>query len=160
TLYYEMYDTPINQATLKAVQASLGKAGITVEPYYSCSGYCSIVFDPKKAGDFGVGGWGADWPNASTVIPPLFTQKGGWDLSQVDDEALNAEIDAAVAETDRTKQSALWQGLNKKAMENAYVIPTFFELTQFLAGTGIDSDGLFLWGPYGSLSYGAISVKK
>ena len=27
--------------------------------------------------------------------PPLFTQKGGWDLSQLDDAAFNAEVDAA-----------------------------------------------------------------
>ena len=160
-LTFNFADTPTGNKNAAIVISSFALAGITVTPAPLEPGkYYSIVFDPEKAGDFGVGGWGADWPNASTVIPPLFTQKGGWDLSQVDDEALNAEIDAAVAETDRTKQSALWQGLNKKAMENAYVIPTFFELTQFLAGTGINSDGLFLWGPYGSLSYGAISVKQ
>jgi peptide/nickel transport system substrate-binding protein len=160
-LTFNFADTPTGNKNAAIVISSFALAGITVTPAPLEPGkYYSIVFDPEKAGDFGVGGWGADWPNASTVIPPLFTQKGGWDLSQVDDEALNAEIDAAVSETDRTKQSALWQGLNKKAMENAFVIPTFFELAQYLAGTKIQSDGLFLWGPYGSLSYGAISVAQ
>ncbi|MBA3688225.1 MAG: ABC transporter substrate-binding protein [Chloroflexi bacterium] len=160
-LSFNFADTPTGNKNAAIVISSFAKAGITVTPAPLESGkYYSIVFDPEKAGDFGVGGWGADWPNASTVIPPLFTQIGGWDLSQVDDEALNAKIDAAVAETDRTAQNALWQALNKEAMENVYVIPTFFELTQFLGGTKINSDGLFLWGPYGSLSYGVLSVVK
>ena len=46
-------------------------------------------------------GWGPDWPNASTVIPPLFTMNGGWDVSRVDDKAFNAKVAAALAETDR-----------------------------------------------------------
>jgi peptide/nickel transport system substrate-binding protein len=159
-LTFNFADTPTGQKNAAIVISSLGLAGITVTPAPLERGkYYSIVFDPEKAGDFGTGGWGADWPNASTVIPPLFTQKGGWDLSQVDDEAFNAKVDAAVAETDRTKQNALWQALNKEAMQNVYVIPTFFELSQRLAGNKIDSGGVYLWGPYGSWPYGALSVK-
>ena len=37
-------------------------------------------------------GWGPDWPNASTVIPALFTPAGGFNLSQVDDKAFNAKV--------------------------------------------------------------------
>ena len=40
--------------------------------------YYSVVFDPAQSGDFGAGGRGADWPNASNVIAPLFTDRGGW----------------------------------------------------------------------------------
>ncbi|MEX0625962.1 MAG: ABC transporter substrate-binding protein [Chloroflexota bacterium] len=160
-LTFNFADTPTGQKNAAIVISSLGLAGFTVTPAPLERGkYYSIVFDPLKAGDFGTGGWGADWPNASTVIPPLFTQKGGWDLSQVDDAAFNAEVDVAIAETDRTAQSALWQALNKKAMENVYVIPTFFELTQRLAGTSINSDGVYLWGPYGSWPYGDMSVTQ
>jgi len=158
-LSYNFADTPTGQKNAAIVISSLGKAGITVTPAPLERGkYYSVVFDPKSAGDFGTGGWGADWPNASTVVPPLFTQAGGWDLSQVDDPAFNKKVDAAIAETDRTAQNALWQALNKEAMQNVYVIPTFFELTQRLAGNKINSDGVFIWGPYGSWPYGALSV--
>lgn len=160
-LSFNFSDTPTGQKNAAIVISSFKLAGITVTPAPLESGkYYSIVFDPEQAGDFGTNGWGADWPNASTVIPPLFTQVGGWDVSQVDDAAYNAKVDAAVAETDRAAQSALWQALNKEAMENVWVIPTFFELTQFLAGTGINSDGVYLWGPYGSWTYGALSVAQ
>ena len=68
------------------------KAGIKVKPNpIEVGQYYSIVFDPDKAGDIMWAGWGPDWPNASTVIPALFTPAGGWDLSQVDDKAFNAE---------------------------------------------------------------------
>ena len=119
--------------------------------------YFSIVFDPASAGDFGAGGWGADWPNGSTVIPPLFTVKGGWDLSQLDDPAFNAKVDAALTELDRAKQATMWQALNKEAMQNVWAIPTFFELSQTIAGTKIG--GIYRWPAYGSWPYGALFVK-
>jgi ABC-type dipeptide transport system, periplasmic component len=158
-LIFNFADTPTNQKSAAIVIASLGKAGITVTPAPLERGkYYSVVFDPAKAGDFGTGGWGADWPNASTVIAPLLTQEGGWDLSQVDDAAFNKKVEAAQTELDRTKQEALWQALNKEAMLNVYVIPTFFELTQRLAGTKIASPSVYIWGPYGSWPYGAMYV--
>ncbi len=158
TVSFNFADTPTNQKTAAIVISSLGKAGITVTPAPLPGGsYYSTVFDPAKAGDFGTGGWGADWPNASTVIPPLFTQKGGWDLSQVNDTAFNTAVEAAQVELDRTKQATMWQDLNKQASQNVWTIPTFFGLSQYLAGTKIGN--AFRWSAYGSWPYGAMYVK-
>jgi peptide/nickel transport system substrate-binding protein len=165
TLTFNYADTPVNGKAAAIVQSSLQAAGFTVKLAPLPSGsYYSTVFDPKKAGDFGMGGWGPDWPNASTVIPPLFTQEGGWDLSQVDDAAFNAKVKAAQTETDRAKQSTLWQALNVETMKNVWVIPTFFPLAQGMMGsklaTGTTKDGaLYRWGPYGSNPYGDLYVK-
>jgi peptide/nickel transport system substrate-binding protein len=157
TLVFNFADTPTNQKTAAIVISSLAKAGITVTPAPLEPGkYYSIVFDPAKAGDFGTGGWGADWPNASTVIPPLFTQKGGWDLSQVDDAQFNTDVATAQSTLDRTAQEGLWQALNKKATENVYAIPTFFGVAQDLAGTKVG--GLYRWPAYGSWPYGQLYV--
>jgi peptide/nickel transport system substrate-binding protein len=157
TLVFNFADTPTNQKTAAIVISSLGKAGITVTPAPLEPGkYYSIVFDPAKAGDFGTGGWGADWPNASTVIPPLFTQKGGWDLSQVDDKQFNTDVATAQATLDRTAQEGLWQALNKKATESVFAIPTFFGVAQDLAGTKVG--GLYRWPAYGSWPYGQLYV--
>jgi peptide/nickel transport system substrate-binding protein len=156
-LTFNFADTPTGQKNAAIVIDSLGKAGIQVTPAPLERGkYYSIIPDPTIAGDFGGNGWGADWPNASTVIAPLFTLKGGWDVSQVDDAAFNAKVDAAIAELDRAKQSADWQALNKEAMQNVWVIPTFFELTQRLAGTKIAP--VYIWGPYGSWPYASMYV--
>ena len=78
-LTYNFLDLPTDQKTAAIVIDSFAKAGITVTPAPIEAGkYWSVVFDPASAGDFGFAAWGADWPNASTVIPPLFTVKGGW----------------------------------------------------------------------------------
>lgn len=159
TLVFNFADTPVNQKTAAIVIDSLGKAGITVTPAPLEPGkYYSIVFNPETSGDFGTAGWGADWPNASTVLPPLLTQAGGWDLSQLDDPTVNAEVDAALTELDRTKQMALWQALNKKAAENVYTIPTFFGLSQTIGGTKVGP--LYRWAAYGSWPYGEMFVTK
>ena len=157
SLVFNFADTPTNQKTAAIVIDSLGKAGITVTPAPLEPGkYYSIVFDPAKSGDFGTGGWGADWPNASTVIPDLFTQKGGWDLSQVDDPQFNTDVATALSTLDRPTQEGLWQKLNQTAVQNVYAIPTFFGVAQDLAGTKVG--GLYRWPAYGSWPYGQMWV--
>lgn len=168
SLTVDFADTPTNGKTAAIIIDSLGKAGFTVTPNPIESGkYYSVVFDATAAHDFGFGGWGADWPNASTVIPPLFTQKGGWDLSKLDDADFNAKVEEAQVELDRTKQEALWQALNKEAVTNMYVIPTFFGLAQNIAGTGVGADlsgtgagDLYRWPAYGSWPYAQMFVKQ
>ena len=157
-LVFNFSDTPVNQKTAAIVISSLGKAGIKVTPApLEVGAYYSIVFDPKKAGDFGQGGWGADWPNASTVIPPMFTQLGGWDLSQLDDPDVNKRIEAAVVEPDRAKQASMWQALNKESAEKMWTIPTFFGLSQTIAGPKVGP--IYRWSAYGSWPYGEMYVK-
>jgi peptide/nickel transport system substrate-binding protein len=165
TLTYNYGDTPVRGQEAAIIKASLEAAGFKVNLAPIEPGkYYSVVFDPAKSGDFGYGGWGADWPNASTVIPPLFTQEGGWDLSQVDDAAFNAKVKEAQAQTDRATQASQWQELNKETMQNMWVIPTFFGMQQALMGSGLATvnapGGVFYhWGPYGSNPYGDIYVK-
>jgi len=150
-------NTPVNEQAAAIVKDSLERAGFKINPKPLEPGaYYSIVFDPAKAGDFGSGGWGPDWPNASTVIPPLFTVEGGWDLSQVDDKAFNAKIKEAQTELDRAKQAEMWQALNKEAMLHAWVIPTRFGLTQTIAGTKVQPT--YQWPPYGSWDYSQMYV--
>ena len=166
TLTFNYADTPTYGKIAASIQSSLQAAGFTINLAPIPPGsYYSTVFDPKKAGDFGVAGWGPDWPNASTVIPPLFTQKGGFDLSQVDDSSFNAAVAAANAETDRAAQAKDWQALNTQAMQNVWVIPTIFGLQQLIMGSGLatgtgPNGGLYAWGPYGSNPYGDIYVKQ
>jgi peptide/nickel transport system substrate-binding protein len=152
--------SPVNEQAAAIVKSSLEKAGFKVTPKPLEPGsYYSVVFDPEKAAETGTGGWGPDWPNASTVIPPLFTQEGGWDLSQVDDPAFNQKVKDAQTELDRATQAKMWQDLNKEAMQHAWVIPTRFNTAQVIAGNklgGVD----YQWPPYGSWDYSQIYVKQ
>jgi peptide/nickel transport system substrate-binding protein len=159
TLQYDYPQTPTNDKGAALVKASLEKAGFTVKPNPIEPGvYYSVVFDPEKAGEFGSGGWGADWPNASTVIPPLFTQKGGWDLSEVDDPDYNAQVEDAQTELDRAAQAKKWQDLNKLAMQQVFVIPTRFGLTQTIAGDKVQPT--WQWPAYGSWAYAEMYVTQ
>ena len=73
--------------------------------------------------------WGADWPNASTVIPPLFdsrvnlsTDSTGQGWGNYSSHATNNAIDAAYNETDTTKRNANCGDLSQQlAKEYAYI---------------------------------------
>jgi peptide/nickel transport system substrate-binding protein len=127
---------------------SLAKAGITVKPNPIERGqYYGVVFE--NGNEIMLGGWGADWPNASTVLPPLFVQ--GWNLSRVDDKEFNDLVSAASVELDRNTQATEWHELSKYAAEKMWVVPTRFGRDQRLAGTKVGP--IFSWSAYGSYPY-------
>lgn len=158
TLDYQYASSPTNDKIVGAVVSALKKAGITVKPDPLEAGqYYGIVLDDNKAGDLMGAGWGPDWGNASTIIPPLFTLGGGFDLSRLDDADFNKGVqDALVLSGD--DQIAAWNELNTKAMELGAAIPTRWSKTQRLAGTGVG--GGYIWAPYGSWPYGAMWVNQ
>ena len=146
-----------NDKAAGSLVASLARAGIVVtlnpiEP----GAYYGVVLDPEKQGSMSAGGWGPDWSNASTVVPELFAANGGFNLSQWDDEAFLAESDAAKVITDRAEQAKAWQALSKKSMELALALPTRFGKEQRIVGSKVS--GAYIWGPYGSWPYAALSV--
>jgi peptide/nickel transport system substrate-binding protein len=162
-LQFDYAQTPVNDRAAAIVQASLEAAGFTVQVNPIEPGaYYSTVLDPEQQGHIGTAGWGPDWPNASTVIPPLFTDNGGFNLSRVTEETEGgaewyADIAAALGELDRATQATLWQELNQRAAYNAWIIPNRASITQVLAGNGLcETD--FQWAPYGSWSYQTIGV--
>ncbi len=159
TITFDYPNTPTNAKAAAIIVASEAKAGITVKPNPIEAGqYYGVVFDPAKAHELINAGWGADWPNASTVIPELFTPSGGFNLSQADDKAFNDASAAAKVELDRAKQATMWQDLNKKASEQVFIIPTRFGRDQRLPGAKIGN--AYLWPAYGSWPYGDMYVKS
>ncbi|WP_426566115.1 ABC transporter substrate-binding protein [Angustibacter sp. McL0619] len=162
---YQYIKTPVNDKMAASLQSSLARAGIKIKLTALPQGeYYSIVQDTTKEEAMAAAGWGPDWLNASTVIPELFTQAGGFNLSQVDDKAFTAASDAAKGETDRNKQADAWKSLNKQAMQQAWVLPTRFARTQRLAGSKVKAasgpDGhVYIWSPYGSWSYTDLYVE-
>ena len=159
TITFDYPNTPTNAKAAAIIASSEALAGITVKPNPIEAGqYYGIVFDPAKAHELINAGWGADWPNASTVIPELFTPSGGFNLSQADDKAFNDASAAAKIELDRAKQAADWQALNKTASEQVFLIPTRFGRDQRLPGSKIGN--AYLWAAYGSWPYGDMYVKS
>jgi len=156
-LTWDYPQTPVRDQEAAIVVASLGLAGITVTANPIQPGqYYGIVFDDEAAHEFGWAGWGPDWPNASTVIAPLFTDKGGWNISRVHDQDFVDAVQEALGELDHDTQAAMWHDLNQLAMERVYVIPTTFGLSQTFGGTKVQP--LYQWAPYGSWPYAEMYV--
>ncbi|MFM7145006.1 MAG: ABC transporter substrate-binding protein [Actinomycetales bacterium] len=136
---------------------SLAKVGITLKPNPIEPGqYYGIVFDPEKAHELITAGWGPDWPNASTVIPPLTTINGGFDLSRWDDATWVEKVKAASQELDRAKQATMWQELNTEASRLMLTIPTRFGRDQRMAGSKVAP--IYSWPAYGSWPYADMYV--
>ena len=153
TLTYDYAKSTVGDQVAAIVKQSLQAAGftITLKPL---TNYYSYILNPATQDDFGATGWGPDWPNASTVIPDVFTPQAGFDLSQVSAANYPDFYNAVVAnqvQTDRAAQATEWQALNTEAADQMFVIPTFFGLAQTMAGTGVGN--LYRWAPYSSWPY-------
>ena len=148
--------------TIPIVEAAMAKVGIKVKWNIISSGYYSTVMNPAKQNDMSASGWGADWANASTVIPELFTTAGGFNLTQNDQDpnykAFEARVNAAMKVTDRKKQAALWKALDKEAAGYFWHLPTTFGKAQEVWGSALQN--VFFWVPQGNPAYGKIWIKQ
>jgi peptide/nickel transport system substrate-binding protein len=159
TLTYQFPQNPVDEKIAASMKAAMERCGITVnlEPIEPGQ-YYGIVLDPAQAKELMRSGWGPDWLNASTVIPELFGETGGFNLSQVVDDDFNAKVQAALATLDRTEQGKQWQELNKYAMEQAWAIPHLFSKGQAITGSKIGN--VYLWYAWGYLAFGDLYVKS
>jgi len=166
TINYSYAQSPDGDKAAASIKSSLGKAGITVKlnPIEN-SAYYTTIFDKSRKTELMNNGWGPDWPNASTIIPPLFTPAGGWDVGELNDSAYNAKVNAALSETDRNKQAQMWKDLNKEAMSQAWVVPTLFEKDLRLSGSKVKSASgkngqMYIGGSAGNWPYNDMYVVK
>jgi peptide/nickel transport system substrate-binding protein len=150
------------QDTIPINVTAWAKAGIKVSYNIIKSGYYPQVMNPATQSDMSTAGWGADWANASTVIPQLFLTNGGFDLSQNSGDANYAafatQVDTAMKTTDRQAQAVIWKALDKQAMSNFWVLPTQFGKAQFVWGSAVG--GGFFWVPQGNPAFGKMWVKS
>jgi len=169
TLTYDYTSTSaVGQQVASSIQQSLinvkdesGASMFKINLFGVSSAYYSYVLNPDTQDEFGGSGWGADWPNASTVIPPLFTPEGGFDLSRTGKDStpeFYQGIQDALKTTDRAEQATKWQELNTMAAKEAYAIPTFFGLAQNIAGDHVGN--LYRWSAYGSWPYAQLYVAQ
>ncbi len=148
--------------TIPINQAAWARVGLKVDYNIIKSGYYSTVMDPTKQSDLSTSGWGADWANASTVIPELYTTAGGFNLSQNSKDpaykAFEDKVNLAMKTTDRKKQAALWKQLDAEAMKNFWVLPTLFGKAQEVWGSAVSN--AFFWVPQGNLAFGKLWINQ
>lgn len=161
-IYFDLAQSATAEKTTALIQSAMAKAGMVAKFNLIDAGtYYATVQNSAKQGDITRAGWAADWANASTVIPPLFTKNGGFDLNQNWNDpgykAFEAQVFAAQAETDRTKQAAEWKKLAQYAMDQYWTIMPIFVKQQFEWGSKVT--GAEFWPPNGALLYPSIGLK-
>ncbi|AWS42041.1 ABC transporter substrate-binding protein [Streptosporangium sp. 'caverna'] len=120
TIVYAYNQTPVQEQVTVVIKSALEKAGIKVvakpldrKTYYDSIGKTKNEFDMYW------GGWGADWPSGSTVLPVVFgpVSDGAPNYSHLKDPAITAEMDKITAMTDIDAANAAWMALDKKIQE-------------------------------------------
>jgi peptide/nickel transport system substrate-binding protein len=148
--------------TIPINQAAWARVGIKVNYNPISAGYYPTVMNPAMQSDLSTSGWSQDWPNASTVIPPLYTPEGGFDLSQNTKEAIyptfHKQVLAAIGNSDRVSQAKQWKALEKMAAAQFWVLPTTGIKNQETWGTGVH--GVYFWLPQATPDYTKIWVTK
>ena len=128
TIVFAYSEDPVWQQAAVAVSQALDKAGFhVVTKAISSKNYYDETQKVDNQFDVYWGGWGPDWPSASSVIPPLFDGRqvtdGGGNNSLFNDAGVNAEIDRIQGLTDLGQQNTAWGALDKKIMQSVPVIP-------------------------------------
>ncbi|MBX7547554.1 ABC transporter substrate-binding protein [Streptomyces sp. NPDC004232] len=142
-LTFGYINTNEGQQYSTAMAAGLTKAGFNVQRQEIPSEtYYDQVSKLNNNYDIFHSAWGADWPSASTVIPPSFDGRqiadGAANYSQVNDTHVNSEIDRISAITDPVKAAAEWEKLDKYLLTKVVnVVPTGYYKQVQIAGSGV-----------------------
>ncbi|MER6024601.1 ABC transporter substrate-binding protein [Streptomyces sp. NPDC001851] len=142
-LTFGYINTPEGQQYSTAMAAGLKKAGFDVqrqeipsETYYDQVSKLNNNYDIFHTA------WGADWPSASTVLPPLYDGRviadGAQNYSQVNDPKINSEIDRINKITDPVKSAAEWEKLDQYIVKDVVnVVPTAYYKQAQIAGSQV-----------------------
>ncbi|GAA4185057.1 ABC transporter substrate-binding protein [Streptosporangium oxazolinicum] len=120
TIVYAYNQTPVQEQITVVIKNALEKIGVkvVVKPLDRKTYYDSIG-KVKNEFDLYWGGWGADWPSGTTVLPVIFgpIADGAPNYSHLKDEALTKEMEEITAMTDIDAQNDAWMALDKKIQE-------------------------------------------
>jgi peptide/nickel transport system substrate-binding protein len=138
--------TPVTDAQASSLKAALEKAGFKVTLEGLSDTYYDVIQNPNNAKKYDLtwAGWGADWPNASTVVPPLFDSRvnlssasNGQDYGWYASNKINSEMDAAYNIQDTTQRNAAWGNISEELAKDVAYIPLDIEKFLRVHGSGV-----------------------
>jgi peptide/nickel transport system substrate-binding protein len=138
--------TPTSEKGAAALKAGFDAGGFKTTLNELTDTYYDVIRNPANAQKYDLtwGSWSADWPSASTVIPPLFDSRSnlsgasnGFDYGYYQNDAVNRGIDAAYATTDLTKQAELWGALDETIAKDVGYIPLRSQKFYLAWGSGV-----------------------
>ena len=136
--------TPTSDNSAAALKDTWDKAGFDVTLNPLTDTYYTVVQNPSNDSDVLWGGWGADWPSISTVIPPLFDSRinltaksNGQDYGNYKSDKVNGLIDQAAAKSDLQAQAQVYQQADAQLGEDTAYIPLMIAKFYLLYGSGV-----------------------
>ncbi len=157
-------DTAAKQAA--ALKDTWDKAGfkVTLDPLTDT--YYDVIQKPNNTSDITWAGWGADWPSAITVTPPLFDSRPnltknstGQDYGQYDSDAFNALVDEAANASDLDAQTEALKKADVQLGEDVAYIPLEQSLFNWAWGSKV-ANFTTNAASNGFPDLGAIGIKK
>jgi peptide/nickel transport system substrate-binding protein len=136
--------TPTSDKAAAALKAGWEKAGfkVTLDPLTDT--YYTVIQKPTADGDVFLGGWGADWPASSTVIPPLFDSRinltpesNNSDYGNYRSDTVNKMIDEAAALTDVNEAGAKFAEIDDQLGKDVAYIPIELQRFYYLHGSKV-----------------------
>jgi peptide/nickel transport system substrate-binding protein len=161
-------ERPKEKAVAESLQQSLAKVGIklTIKPY-PLGDYLKLYAGKPayaKANNLGlmVYGWGADWPDGygflSQIVDSRAIHAAGNSNLTVKDPAVDALIDKALTITDTAAREKAWVDVDKKVMDDAYLVPGIW--TKGLLYRPTNLTNVFVTDGTQMYDYLALGVKK
>jgi peptide/nickel transport system substrate-binding protein len=142
TFTYPSTETADKQAA--ALKDTWDQAGFKVTLDGLGDTYYDVIQKPDKDSDVIWGGWGADWPSAITVTPPLFDSRpnltsdsDGQDYGAYKSDDFNALVDKAQNATTLDDQTAALQDADTLLGKDVAYIPLEISQFYFLHGSKV-----------------------
>lgn len=163
-IQYCFANTAVRQKAAATVKIALERAGfkVALNPI-DRSAYYTTIGRKDTTCDMMIAGWGADFPDSSTVIPPLYDgtgirPTGNQNYSYLNDAGVNAKIKALASEPDRQKANAAYADLDEQIQKDlAPIVPLYYDQNYTLIGSKVG--GSYLTPNWGQASFLNLYVK-
>ncbi|GAB3195046.1 ABC transporter substrate-binding protein [Nocardioides hungaricus] len=106
--------------------------------------YYDVISKPEKESDVMLAGWGADWPSAMTVLPPLFDSRPnfssttcGQDYGCYQSDAFEALVDKAANATSIDEQNGFLQEADAQLGADVAYIPLYILKNYYVRGSKV-----------------------
>ncbi|WP_329455527.1 ABC transporter substrate-binding protein [Streptomyces sp. NBC_01497] len=131
-------DRPDEVQAATQLQESLKKVGITanIKTFPSGKYFTDFAGVPdwvhKNNAGMMMMAWGADWPTGYGYLDQIsdgraIKPSGGTNLEELNDPAINAEFDKAIATVDNTARNAEWGKIDQMIMKQGSIVPLFYK---------------------------------
>lgn len=157
------------KAVAQSLQQSLDRVGIklTLKGYAQGDYFSQFVGLPSFAKDNGLGlvvnGWGADWNDgfgflSQIVDSRVIRETGGSSNVSVRSPEVDQMLDEALGELDDGKREKLWAQIDRKVMEESFILPGVVAKSLLYRGDGLTN--VFINDQFGYYDYLMMGVEQ